>query len=60
MPAKNKKPRTDILLRLDQELVKRIKDFRFEHQFENRQDAIVWLLEFALKTAPKTKQLPKV
>jgi len=58
MPAK--KPKMGILLRLDQDLVKRVKDFRFDHRFESRQDAMVWLLEFALKTVPKGKPLPKL
>jgi hypothetical protein len=53
--APKKKIRKGILLRLDVQLLKRIKDFRFEHRFEDRTAAITWLLDFALKTAPKPK-----
>jgi metal-responsive CopG/Arc/MetJ family transcriptional regulator len=36
-------------------LLKRIDDFRFKHRFDNRTDAIRWLLQAALdaKLAPK-------
>ena len=41
----------------DLALLKRIEDFRFKNRFENRTDAIRWLLKAALdaKLAPKAE-----
>jgi hypothetical protein len=49
------KPKPELILRLDEKLLKRVEDFRFTHRFANRTEAIRWLLDYALKTAPKTK-----
>ncbi len=40
-------------LRMEMELLKRLDDFRFEHRFFNRSDAIRWLLDWGTKQNPK-------
>lgn len=52
------KAETRILLRLATELVEAIEDFQHECRFKNRAQAIRFLLEYALKKAPRTK-LPR-
>jgi hypothetical protein len=52
------KPKPELILRLDEKLWMRIEDFRFSRRFASRTEAIRWLLDFALKTAPKTKPRP--
>lgn len=42
-------------LLLDEELLKKIEDFRFKHRFKNRTEAIRWLIDAALKA----KLVPK-
>lgn len=55
--AKKRVPPSQFLhLRLKNELVERIDDFRFNHRFETRTEAIRWLLEFALNQNPKPKK----
>lgn len=51
--------KTDTLLvhvRLDEELLERIDDFRFENRFEDRTRAIRWLLKWALNHSNKSKK----
>ncbi len=55
MPRK-KTPSKLIHLRLKNEILDRIDDFRFGYRFENRTQAIHWLLEFALSQNPKPKK----
>jgi hypothetical protein len=43
-------------LRLRKELWDKVDNFRFDHRFENRTQAIHWLLEFALNQNPKPKK----
>jgi hypothetical protein len=38
---------------IDQDLLQRIDDFRFERRFPTRAGAIKWLLDWALRQAPK-------
>lgn len=42
-------------IKLEEALSKQIEDFRFEHRFETRSDAIRWLLGWALKQRPVPK-----
>lgn len=51
MPPKSSK--TQVLLRLEKDLFKKVEDFRFNNRFESRTEALRWLLEFALKQNPK-------
>jgi metal-responsive CopG/Arc/MetJ family transcriptional regulator len=54
MPAKmSLKP---ILLRLEKEMIEKVDDFRFNHRFESRTQAIRWLLKWALSQNPKPKK----
>jgi hypothetical protein len=41
---------------IDEPLLKRIDDFRFEYRFPSRAAAVIWLLKYALKQAPKPKR----
>ena len=45
---------------VDQELLDRLDDFRFEHRFQSRAEAIRWLLEWALDNGatPEEKDCP--
>lgn len=56
MPTK----RPQILLTLDDDLIKRIEDFRFNNRIASRSDAVRKLIEAGLKvsgtTKPKTKK----
>jgi hypothetical protein len=45
--------KTQVLLRLEKDLFKKVEDFRFNNRFESRTQALRWLLEFALKQNPK-------
>ena len=38
---------------IDEDLLKAIDDFRFEHRFESRAATVKWLLAWALKQEPK-------
>jgi metal-responsive CopG/Arc/MetJ family transcriptional regulator len=49
-----KKPR--ILLTVDEKLLNRVDDFRFENRINTRSEAIRRLLEEALKKYEKTKK----
>lgn len=40
-------------LNVEQSLLDRIDDFRFEHRFPSRAAAIKWLLEWALEQHPQ-------
>jgi len=40
---------------IDEELLKKIDDFRFIYRFNSRSAAIKWLIEWALKQNPKLK-----
>lgn len=40
---------------IDEDLLRKIDDFRFENHFPSRAAAIKWLLEYALKQNPKIK-----
>ncbi len=42
-----------VSLRMTDEQLKRLDDFRFEHRFYNRSETVRWLLEWALKQKPK-------
>lgn len=37
---------------VENDLLKRLDDFRFKHRFESRAAAIKWLLQFALDQKP--------
>jgi metal-responsive CopG/Arc/MetJ family transcriptional regulator len=53
MPTK----RPQILLTLDDDLIKRIEDFRFNNRIASRSDAVRKLIEAGLKVKkPKTKK----
>ena len=41
------------LINLDEELIKRIDDYRFKHRFDSKAEAIRYLIEWALKQNPK-------
>lgn len=43
-------------VRLDEELLERINDFRFENRFEDRTRAIRWLLKWALNNCENPKK----
>lgn len=38
---------------IDDALLRRIDDYRFEHRFESRAAAIKWLMEWALDQTPQ-------
>jgi hypothetical protein len=40
-------------MRMEPVLLKRVDDFRFKHRFENRSQAIRWLLDWALGQKPQ-------
>ena len=40
-------------LRMTDEQLKRLDDFRFEHRFFNRSETVRWLLDWALQHNPK-------
>jgi hypothetical protein len=46
-------------LRLDSEILQQLDDFRFQHRFETRSDAIRWLLSWALSRKPDPKKQDK-
>jgi metal-responsive CopG/Arc/MetJ family transcriptional regulator len=46
-------------VRLDEELLERVDNFRFEDRFDNRTRAIRWLLKWALNNSGKTKKPPE-
>lgn len=37
---------------IDEDLLKRIDDFRFQHRFQSRTAAVRWLVLWALQQAP--------
>jgi metal-responsive CopG/Arc/MetJ family transcriptional regulator len=39
-------------MRYDDQLLRRVDDFRFKHRFESRSEAVRWLLDWALKQKP--------
>lgn len=39
--------------------LERIEDFRFEHRFQTRTAAVLWLLEWALDQNPKPEKQPR-
>lgn len=43
---------------VDDNLLKRIEDFRFKNRFPTRAAAIKWLLDWALKQKPSVRNLP--
>ena len=43
-------------VRLDEELLERINNFRFENRFEDRTRAIRWLLKWALNNCDKVNR----
>jgi metal-responsive CopG/Arc/MetJ family transcriptional regulator len=43
----------------DADLLKRIDDFRFQHRFESRTEAIRWLIQAALDKKLAPKEQPK-
>lgn len=45
------KPRCTVTV--DDELFKEIEDFRFEHRFQNRSEAALYLLQLGLEAAKK-------
>jgi metal-responsive CopG/Arc/MetJ family transcriptional regulator len=51
-----KRPLQQVLLRLEKNVLEKVDDFRFDHRFESRTEAIRWLLEFALSQNPKPKK----
>jgi metal-responsive CopG/Arc/MetJ family transcriptional regulator len=46
-------------LRLDSEILQQLDDFRFQHRFESRSDAIRWLLSWALSRKPDPRKQDK-
>ena len=55
----SKKPPQMVHLRMDQEILEQLDDFRFQHRFETRSDAIRWLLSWALSRKPDPKKQDK-
>jgi hypothetical protein len=55
----SKKPPQMVHLRMDQEVLEQLDDFRFQHRFETRSDAIRWLLSWALSRKPDPKKQDK-
>jgi metal-responsive CopG/Arc/MetJ family transcriptional regulator len=55
----SKKPTQMVHLRFDQEILEQLDDFRFQHRFETRSDAIRWLLSWALSRKPDPKKQDK-
>ena len=55
----SKKPTQMVHLRVDQEILEQLDDFRFQHRFETRSDAIRWLLSWALSRKPDPKKQDK-
>lgn len=55
MPSK--RPLLHILM--EQSLIDRLDDFRFEHRFTSRAAAVIWLLEWALGQKPAPPARPK-
>jgi metal-responsive CopG/Arc/MetJ family transcriptional regulator len=53
--AKADQQKQMVHMRLEQDLLKRLEDFRLKHRFANRTEGIRWLLEAALKA----KLVPK-
>ena len=43
-------------MRYDDQLLRRVDDFRFKHRFESRSEAVRWLLDWALKQKPVPEQ----
>jgi hypothetical protein len=41
---------------IDQQLLKRVDDWRFKHRFPTRAAAIKWLLDWALNQKPTPKE----
>ena len=50
---------TILNFRIEPKLLSRIDDFRFQQRFENRAEAIKWLLDWALTQKPKRSMEPK-
>jgi len=50
---KTEKPGHLVTLRMTDEQLKRLDDFRFEHRFFNRSETVRWLLDWALQHNPK-------
>ncbi|MGI9073353.1 MAG: hypothetical protein ACR2JB_19055 [Bryobacteraceae bacterium] len=44
---------------IEEELLKRLDDFRFKHRFESRAAAIKWLLGWALDQKPRPTPRPE-
>jgi len=57
MPSTNDEKQKMVHMRLDQQLLKRLDDFRFRRRFESRSEAARWLMKAALdqKLAPKAE-----
>jgi hypothetical protein len=49
--AQSKKPFVTLII--DEDLLKRIEDYRFKHRFQSRAAAMKWLLSWALDQKPK-------
>jgi Arc/MetJ-type ribon-helix-helix transcriptional regulator len=47
-----------IIFKINPELLDKIDDFRFKNRFENRSDAIKWLINWSLKLKPKIERGP--
>jgi metal-responsive CopG/Arc/MetJ family transcriptional regulator len=45
---------------IDQQLLKRVDDFRYKHRFPTRAAAIKWLLDYALSQKPTPEPLRKL
>lgn len=44
---------------IDRELLSRVDDFRFDNRFPTRAGAIRWLLQWALRKAPRVSRDPR-
>jgi hypothetical protein len=51
--AKESTERQLVHILIDQPLLKRLDDFRFEHRFESRSEATRWLMGWALDKGAK-------
>ena len=53
--AQSKKPYLTLVI--EEELLKRIEDFRFKNRFQSRAAAMKWLMTWALDQKPKPPAL---
>ncbi len=50
----SKKPLLSFVI--EEDLLQRVENFRYDHRFPSRAAAIKWLLEWALKQAPRPEK----